>query len=1066
MASGAGRGDGGARTPVLFTPADVALARQRMQTEDWARAEADFVVELCRPWVERTDDELWSLVPGQGIPRATHANPRLGCPTCGREIYRHGLFPWKMSVDRPWKIECPACGGAYPTNDFAAYRRSGPGEKGLFDPRRADPSLLYNAAHPDPLDPRHTWGVDDGRGWVDAEGERWWFVGCYAHWCLWTQLPSAAHALGLAYLYSGERRYAHKGAVLLDRIADAYPEMDLDEYSALGAQNSHGGTGRGRIMGCIWETRLAEQLAQACDMVWTGVQGDQALVRFLSEKASRWGMENPKSSLGEIRRNIEDNLLREFILGCRDRRISGNEGMTQAAMATAAAVLDDPDDTPRALDWLFEPGDGRTGGGHIPATLVGKVDRDGVGSEASPGYCFLWLTSFRRCARVLERCRRYRDYDLHRDYPRLGRMYAAPYRLTVLDTYTLHVADMGQTGDPGMASVHLTLALEGFRRAGSEEPARLAWELNGRQAQTLRLSPLDGIGEHERLMRGYFMYLGLHGPLFDADLEELLQRIGRICGDTRRLTLGSENLNGYGAAIFRMGGGAEGTDGEADGGWAAYLYYGRNGGHGHLDRLSIGLYWRGMDVSPDLGNPEYKTHWWAKRFGWTRNTVSHNTVVVGPWGQRTSYSGHCELYADFGSVGVVEVSSPEVYPELADYRRTLFAVHGEGAAYLVDVFRVVGGDDHLLSFHGAEGRLKVHGIDLEEQPRGTYAGEDVEYGRHYDGEADCRCAGSGFSYLHDVARSAGPRAGWYAEWELEDTWGTRTGSEQVRLRYHVLSSCDEAATAAGDPPVKPGNPEHLGYLLLRRFPRGGAGGGLSGSAGEGTRGGATVYCAVIEPYAGRSPGVAEARRLDLGIDAHDPAAVAVQVILRRGREELVFSSASPDREYRLDRDAAVAGRAAVVSREGGRTVRIRAVGAARVEVPEGTLVTEAPRYRGTIVDFHRSETGRAWIGVRGELATGTMLAGAQLRVYNDGKRDACYTIRGVERRASGEVTVDLGETSFVRGLESLEDYSAGYTYDIEKGQEVEVLSAVDLRICAGGPVETSASTRWAWTARR
>ena len=97
-----------------------------------------------------------------------------------------------------------------------------------------------------------------------------------------------------------------------------------------------------------------------------------------------------------------------------------------------------------------------------------------MGNEASPSYCFLWLDSFRRCARVLERCAPHRDHDLHRDYPRLERMYAAPYRLTVLDTYSLHVADMEQTGNPGMASVHLTLALEGFRRTGDPSLARLA----------------------------------------------------------------------------------------------------------------------------------------------------------------------------------------------------------------------------------------------------------------------------------------------------------------------------------------------------------------------------------------------------------------------------------------------------------------------------------------------------------------------------------------------------------------------------------------------------------------
>ena len=50
----------------------------------------------------------------------------------------------------------------------------------------------------------------------------------------------------------------HKAAVLLDRIADVYPEMDYYPLGRLGFQHSHGGSLRGRITGCISECFTGE----------------------------------------------------------------------------------------------------------------------------------------------------------------------------------------------------------------------------------------------------------------------------------------------------------------------------------------------------------------------------------------------------------------------------------------------------------------------------------------------------------------------------------------------------------------------------------------------------------------------------------------------------------------------------------------------------------------------------------------------------------------------------------------------------------------------------------------
>ena len=990
---------------MFYASEEVANARRNVEIYDWAKAELEEVLEKCRPWMGRSDEEIWRLVPGQSIPRGAHANPDLGCPSCGREIYeRFGNYPWKVSLGRLWELECPSCGEVFPKNDFSAFHQSGLGPGGEFVQGQGDESLLFNAKHPDPGDPLHRYSVEDGMGWTDAEGNRWWFIAYYAHWCIWTELPEAALALGTAYLYTGDPGYAHKGAVLLDRIADVYPRMDLAPYSEMGLFNSHGGSGKGRIKGCIWEVGVADTLSQAWDRVRAGIAEDRKLVEFLSARATEWGLENDKSSIGRIHANVEDNLLREFICSCRDRRIRGNEGMTQTAMATAAAVLDDPEETPRALDWLFEPGNSHEGGGRIPAVLIGQVDRDGMGNEASPNYCFLWLRQFRRCAAVLERCRKYRDFDLYCDFPRLRRMYAAPYRLTALDQYTPHIGDAGKTGDPGMAAVEMELTVEAFQRFGDPYFAQLAYRLNDDRVD------------------------GLYTSIFDLEPEAIQQKIRAVVEQEGALELTSANLNGYGLAVFRSGSG--------DGRRAAWLYYGRNGGHGHKDRLNFGLYYRGMDVLPELGYPEYANGIWPKRAGWTTNTISHNTVMVDRRHQEIDWIGRCRLFAASEGVGIVEVASPGVYPETRDYRRTLAMVDlSASESYLVDFFRVDGGSDHVLSFHAGEGEVTTGGIELLPQKEGTYAGPQIPFGTHFDGAPDGRYKGSGFAYLYEVSRAKSPGPGWWTDWNLVDTWGTRTGEEPVHVRYHALSSADDAAIAWGDPPQnKPGNPRRLRYALRH-------------NEGKERR---SLFVSVVEPYSGDRPQLEKVERIDLGLATDDLTAAAVRVRATEGRTDLILSADDPERLFELGEDVRIAARFALVSLREGRPISVFLVGGARAELPQGVLTVERGEYTGTVKEMHREEVGPAWIDVEGELPAGEQLKGAQIRVHNDGVRDACYAIQNVSAAPDGALRIDVGDTSFIRGLVSNEDYGRGYTYDFAPGDRFDIQTVVHVHFREDG----------------
>jgi hypothetical protein len=80
-----------------------------------------------------------------------------GCPNCGPVIYDTDKYPYQVDIwGHPWQIQCPRCKDWFPKNDFGKYYHSGIDETGVFNPKRADRSLLFNADHPDAGDPNTT----------------------------------------------------------------------------------------------------------------------------------------------------------------------------------------------------------------------------------------------------------------------------------------------------------------------------------------------------------------------------------------------------------------------------------------------------------------------------------------------------------------------------------------------------------------------------------------------------------------------------------------------------------------------------------------------------------------------------------------------------------------------------------------------------------------------------------------------------------------------------------------------------------------------------------------------
>lgn len=393
----------------LYTEAEIGQARANVKKYPAAKAVADKIIVDAVYWVDWTDEALRDVIPTADVPRSFDVCPE-GCPIHGKKIFEGTakFYPWIVDPKKPFTVKCPIGGETYPSNDYAAFYRSG----------CKDRSLLTGPY------------ADDGRGWVGPNGQRYWFV-AHANHFLWYEHESSPHpnimtglaALGRAYLLTGEARYAHKAAVLLRRIADVYPNMDYESQSRYGQLMAEKDDSRytGKVLNAIWETYLVAQLGETYDAIWPSIDGDAVLQKL-------YGNDGPT-----IRARIEANILEEGIDDYDQKRIRGNYGMHQRALLLLAVVRQHGDNKSYLAKVLDRP-EGSVYLGLKPA-LNTLVWRDGQPFE-SPGYNLTWVQNLNELTKLLPKL----GVDIS-TLPRLRRIYDAPLNSIVIGRHTPAIGD-------------------------------------------------------------------------------------------------------------------------------------------------------------------------------------------------------------------------------------------------------------------------------------------------------------------------------------------------------------------------------------------------------------------------------------------------------------------------------------------------------------------------------------------------------------------------------------------------------------------------------------------------
>ena len=158
----------------------------------------------------------------------------------------------------------------------------------------------------------------------------------------------------------------------------------------------------------------------------------------------------------------------------------------------------------------------------------------------------------------------------------------------------------------------------------------------------------------------------------------------------------------------------------------AHLHFSGGFGHQHCDNLSTILFAKGQELLSDIGYS-----WTAWRF-WVSHTPSHNTVAVnGQLHNARGHGGDLQLYSGLeGPVQAIEASQPGSYPGVTnEFRRRLILIKvSEANAYVVDVFRVQGGEQHEYFLHGSADHPQTAVVSLGLKPTpGTLLGPDADF---------------------------------------------------------------------------------------------------------------------------------------------------------------------------------------------------------------------------------------------------------------------------------------------------------------------------------------------------
>ena len=921
--------------PTYYTPERVLNAQRNIEAYEWAKRTFAtikggqgfryYIGPECGPadvYADKGDKFMWLLMPTTRIARHVPKAHKAHSPGCTEKLRQ--TDPWcGLTIDpinHPYKVRCKACGTWYPTNDYH-----------LGD--------MTSGEYP-----------DDGNG-CRRDGTVYYFLREYAHMCYGSAVVPALRSLSQAWVLTGDKRYGRAGCILLARLAAEYPNhgdrKDRLFYAIYENVRDPGVSWKlgGMITDLIWETGMLEETALAYDGLYSYMDQDPGMLEFLQRKGL------PAATADDLRRYVEDHILRSGVEALLLGHIHGNPGMHQAAALAVALVLDDYRDSPdnpfnsrRAVDYMvsFQHPQWQHVG-HSGMLLTNGSDRNGGGHE-SPNYARsrLDLINVNRYMDSI-RARRPALFPVEA-YPDL---FMLPKARRIFDFYldvTVHGYFLPSIGDCGGIAAPRRVPPQPYSYLPSEK--------------FLYAFGKYGDPRHGRACTAIETGGLAKGSLFEDYPEAEIRAAS--ADPASKIEWASRLLDGYGVGLL--------DSGAAQHRRAAMLNYANLQGHAQCDQLHVQLWARGVDFLPDLGYPVS----WAYRWTWDSNSMAHNTVTVDETQPILNPTGgRGRLFASAGGVHVVSATH-NPYPDgrkqlgRADakqtdlFQRTLVLVDVvDERFYVVDHFAVNGRQQHDQSWHGLLVPPAPPQLAWRKQA-GTLAGPDVKQFEEWTDKwgrerKDFPC------FLADIetADLAEPAA-WTWESGLPEGDG-------LRLHLVPVGGPMQVIQGRGRSPARPSD-WWLHYVFARR---------------QATDGGASQFVTVIDGYQ-KEPVV-------LGVRLVSEEPVVLEVEHSRGVDtvEVNVPLAASNHTRPIEMG-----------------LRVRSD---RGDVRVGVCNDGSGYARATIVavDYANHRVAVPW----NEAAASGFVQGATMRVYND-DRSALYRITAA-RRDGDQLWLTLDATALV-----------------------------------------------------
>ena len=709
--------------------------KRNIEKYDWAKQMQKQAIGEAGFWVQKTDEELWNMMFGHTLKRSYTVRGDGVCQICGKPV---PMQTWIVDAKRiPWKVECPHCGSLFPKNDFYAYYQSGLDRSGVFRYELADQTLLTADENPGDCESAYRLGIDDGEGCIQGwcTQKRWYYAAHYLAKGQWEQLVvGGIQSLANAYLLTGEPIYAHKAAILIDRVADLLPDFDYRREGLVYEMPGDSG------YVTTWHNSNVELrgIVLAYDMIFEAMDKDEELAAFLKRQAERYEVPKPKNSIADIRFNIEERILKDILKN--PRKVTLNFPGSEMLHILIDFVLGTDESCAsaqkQARDVLQKAAgvDGVTGergiGGYSGITagialllleMLSLYDADAVRDILA------------ECSNIQKTFRFFTDiYYLDKYYPNVGdtTYFAGP------QPYFSGVDFVKRFGNQAVAGFNMYSLLWKMYEATGD-----AYYLGIIQRKGLDTPVWCDVGD-------------IHSDQIVNASRQALPPVGKT----------SIRLDEW--QFYALAGGQEEKQNIL---WIHTLPWLER--HGHYDTFNIGFYSHGLDLMPDAGYPPVQFGgWFTDKAKWYRRPWIHNLVVVDRQEEYNSdYSHHHPLRAEVKvwnpnpPFRAICLSAPG-YRGTTRYERFLCMLDIGEDCIVFDLFRVEGGQEHIKLQHGSFGSLAVEGFACCD----TLELDDSILLTDISGQRNVKtpiCM---------------------AEWDTEDRYGLNEG-QKVKLAYYDLT---------------------------------------------------------------------------------------------------------------------------------------------------------------------------------------------------------------------------------------------------------------------------------------